>query len=72
MQNSNRKVSVYPGVHFNATRNRWTVRIRRPGKRSWSKSYPATGAGELRAALEFRTKMNEIADTPRRQNNESR
>jgi hypothetical protein len=60
MQNSNRKVSVYPGVHFNATRNRWTVRIRRAGKRSWSKSFPFTPEAELRAALAFRDKMLEI------------
>jgi hypothetical protein len=62
MQITERKRSIYPGVYHHPVRNRWCVRIRRDGKRSWSKSFPATDAGELKAAIAFRLKINELKE----------
>jgi hypothetical protein len=63
MQNPQRKRSIFPGVWHDPVRDVWRTRIRRNGRRSWSRSYPATEAGELKAALAYRTKMNELQST---------
>jgi hypothetical protein len=55
-----RKHSIFPGVWHDPVRDVWRTRVRRNGKRSWSRSYPATDAGELKAALAYRNKMNEL------------
>jgi hypothetical protein len=60
--NPARKTSIYPGVWHDPKRDVWRTRIRRNGKRSWSKSYPATDAGELKAALAYRQRMNVIKE----------
>jgi hypothetical protein len=60
MNSVERRHSIYPGVWHDPVRNRWRTRINRNGKRPWSKSFPFTDAGELRAALAYRNKMNEL------------
>jgi hypothetical protein len=67
MQITPRKQSRFPGVWHDPVRNRWRVRVRREGKRSWSKSFAFTDAGELKGALAYASKMLELKE---RQNNE--
>jgi hypothetical protein len=62
MLKPSRRQSIYPGVYHDIARNRWRVRIRREGKRSWSKSFAFTDAGELKGALVYASKMLELKE----------
>jgi hypothetical protein len=53
------KHSSFKGVSYDPTRGIWRAHVR-GGRRPWSKSFPGTPEGEVRAALAYDRRATEM------------